>query len=181
MLTSRCRGRSSSDRAAGRGLPGAPLRRDATHHRRHSVSRAQAQAFTERQIALLETFADQAVIAIENARLFQELQRAHRPAFAVGRRAARPRRGRPGRLVLARPADGADDDRDQRRPALRRRRRRPLRVRRRRGRASSCGPATRRRTTWWPPCGQTAASGSARASWGGLALVARPVRSRRRR
>src|SRR5262249_42948047 len=54
-----------------------PLVREGTAIGTLFVRRRQQLPFSERQVALLETFADQAVIAIENTRLYAELQESN--------------------------------------------------------------------------------------------------------
>jgi len=61
-----------------RSLLAVPLLRDGQAIGSISVGRSQVGLFPEAQVALMRTFAEQAVIAIENVRLFKELQERNR-------------------------------------------------------------------------------------------------------
>ncbi len=67
-------GRAFARRFGHRATLAAPLLREGVPIGAIMVRRKDAQPFSDKQIEILQTFADQAVIAIENVRLFNEIQ-----------------------------------------------------------------------------------------------------------
>jgi signal transduction histidine kinase len=70
-------------RALFRTVMAVPMMRDGRPIGTITVARRVVRPFSDEQIALLKTFADQAVIAIENVRLFRELEVANRELAAA--------------------------------------------------------------------------------------------------
>ncbi|MEA3195000.1 MAG: hypothetical protein QOD26_3333 [Betaproteobacteria bacterium] len=69
-------GRRMAELSGWRTILSVPLMRESRAFGTIVLRRAEVRRFSEKQIALLQTFADQAAIAIENARLFNETKEA---------------------------------------------------------------------------------------------------------